>query len=171
MGTAHALTVSELQRLLQSASVPVVSFHELRESPWLAAPAESRGTMHSSAERLEKRVEAPRQETWRLLPDRMEWLGPDGVRGKQIPFSEAPAVAALANALRRIVAGDLLALERDFSIELHGDARLWDILLLPRSVEVARHLDHLALQGAGARLQVIVVVEREGARTTTRLHP
>ncbi|MGK2952758.1 MAG: LolA-related protein [Thiobacillus sp.] len=171
MVAAQALTLPELQRLLQTTSVTVVSFQEVRESPWLAAPVESRGTMHSNPDRLEKRVEAPRKETWRLFPDRIEWVGPDGFMTKQIPFSEAPALAALANALRRIVAGDLLALEQDFRIELDGAAPLWTIVLRPRSSEVARHLDHLELRGSGAQLEVIVVVEREGERTTTHLSP
>ncbi len=120
-GTSHALTVLELQSLLQSAPAHVVSFVELRESPWLATPIESRGTMHWTPGLLEKRVEAPRQETWRMLPDRVEWVGPGGTESKRILFSEVPAMAVLADALRRVVAGDLLALERDFKIELSGD--------------------------------------------------
>jgi hypothetical protein len=171
VGIANALTVPELQRHLQSAPVQAVPFHELRESPWLATPVESRGTMSSSSKRLEKRVLAPRQETWRLLSDRMEWVGPDGVASKQILFSDAPAVAALADALRHVVAGDLLALERDFNIELRGSEQSWDVRLLPRSAVAVRHLDSLELQGTGGRLQVIVVVERSGERTTTRLYP
>jgi hypothetical protein len=170
-GTSHALTVLELQSLLQSAPAHVVSFSELRESPWLATPMESRGTMHWKPGLLEKRVETPRQETWRMLPDRVEWAGPDGTESKQILFSQAPAVAVLADALRRVVAGDLLALEREFKIELRGDTRGWTLRLQPLGAENGRYLDHLELMGAGARLQVIIVVERQGARTTTRLDP
>lgn len=171
MGVAHALTVPELQRYLKSMPVQAVPFEESRESPWLAAPVESRGTMYSSSERLEKRVVAPRQETWRILPDRMEWVGPDGVASKQIMLRDAPAVAALANALRHVVAGDLIALERDFSIELKGNEQLWTVRLEPLGAAASRELESLELQGTGGRLQVIVVVERSGERTTTRLYP
>jgi len=169
MGTASALTVAELQRLLKSGAAASLDFQETRESPWLAAPVESRGSLHSSSGLLEKRVTAPRQETWRIYSDRMEWLGADGVASKQIRFSDAPAVAALANALRRIVAADLLALEPYFSIELQGDELRWTARLQPRSPAVGRALDHLELQGEAAALQVIIVVERQGERTTTRL--
>ena len=88
--------------------------------------------MHSTPEALEKRVESPRQETWRLWPDRIEWAGPAPPDRKQILFSDAPALAALADALRRVVAGDLVALERDFKIELRGDERVWTAQLQPR---------------------------------------
>jgi hypothetical protein len=78
-------------------------------------------------------------------------------------------VAALAGALRLAVAGDLGALQSDFRIELGGNATLWTVRLQPRRAEVARSLDHLELQGTRGRLQVIIVHERSGERTTTRL--
>lgn len=168
---AQALTVPELQRLLQSDRRASVPFQEVRESPWLSSPLASRGTMHSTPEALEKRVESPRQETWRLLPDRIEWEGPGGAGRKQILFSQAPAVAALADVMRRVVAGDLAALEPDFRIELRGDERVWTAQLHPRGAEVARRLESVELQGTGRRLQVIIVAERQGERTTTRLLP
>ena len=171
-GGCHALTLTDLERLLQSAATTQpVPFHEVRESPWLAAPAESRGTLHSNPGRLEKRVESPRQETWLILEDRMEWTGPNGAGSKRILFSGAPAVAALAQALRSVIAGELVALEKNFRIEIRGDERLWTAQLLPLGAEVARSLDHLELRGSGGQLQVIIVAERQGERTTTRLRP
>lgn len=168
---AQALTAQELQALLQSAPVRSTAFQETRESPWLAAPVESRGTMESGPQGLEKRVVTPRQETWRLLADRMEWDGPDGVATKRILYTEAPAVAVLAHAIRRVVAADLAALANDFRITVAGDEKLWTVRLQPIDQTVARQLDRLELQGAGPRLQAIVVVERDGQRTTTRLLP
>jgi hypothetical protein len=164
------MSLAELQRLLQSEPARAVSFDELRESPWLAAPVEVHGTMLSGPDGLEKRVMSPRRETWRLGEDRMEWIGPDGAASKQILYGQAPAVAALADALRHVVAGDLAALDRDFRIIVGGDEGVWTVQLQPRTAELSRHIDYLELQGAGAHLQVIVIVERSGERTTTRLH-
>ena len=166
---AGALSVAELQRLVQAAAKPAVRFQEVRESPWLSTPLTSSGTMHSKPDALEKRVESPRRETWRLLPDRIEWVGAGGT--KQILFSQAPALAALSDVMRRVVAGDIVALERDFRIQLSGDERVWRAQLQPRSAEVSRHLEQVELQGTGGQLQVIIVVERQGERTTTRLNP
>ncbi|NPC57960.1 LolA-related protein [Caenimonas soli] len=168
---ADVLTVAELQRLLQSSPRSAVAYQELRESPWLAAPMTSRGIMHSTPQSLEKRVETPRQETWRLLPDRVEWVGAGATGRKQIMFSDAPALAMLSDVMRRVVAGDIVALERDFKIELRGDERAWTAQLQPRKPEIARQLESVELQGTGARLQVIIVAERQGERTTTRLQP
>ena len=171
VSAAQTITIGELQRLLQSVPAGDMRFQEQRQSPWLAAPVESRGVVRSLPQGLEKQIESPKQETWRMLPDRMEWRGPEGAGNKQILFSQAPALASLSNALRRVVAGDLLALERDFRITLQGDAKLWTAHLQAHTPEVARHLDYLEMQGAGSQLLVLIVVERKGERTTTRFYP
>jgi hypothetical protein len=166
-----ALTVPELQQLLQSSRRDAVAFTETRESPWLAVPAQTRGTMHSKLGVLEKRVESPREEIWRMLPDRVEYVGSGEIGSKQIMFSQSRAVAVLADTLRRLVAGDLLALERDFQIELRGDRKAWAAHLRPNAGEAAQYFDHLELVGEDGHLRVITVVERQGERTTTRLNP
>jgi hypothetical protein len=168
---AHALTPPDLQRLLQASPRSTVRFEELRESPWLSTPVTSRGTLHSTPAALEKRVESPRQETWRLLPDRVEWQGAEGGASRQILFSQAPALAALSDVMRRVVAGDVVALQRDFDVQVSGDERVWRALLKPRTAQVAANLEQVELQGTGRTLQVIIVVERQGERTTTRLQP
>lgn len=165
---AQALTVPELQQLLQHGDRPDVRYRETRESPWLSAPVVTEGVLHASADALEKRVASPRPETWRLLPDRLEWQGADGQR-KQVLFRDAPALQALADATRHAVAGDLAALARDFTITVQGSPQAWSARLQPRSAALQRQLESLALQGSGARLQVLIVTERQGERTTTRL--
>jgi hypothetical protein len=170
-GVAHALTVAQLQALLQAAPKPDARYVETRESPWLSAPVTTRGTLHITPQSLEKHVEEPRQETWRMLEDRLEWQGPGGTDRKQILFRQSPALQALADATRRAVAGDLVALERDFSIVVSGDEHVWSAQLKPRTDTASRQLDTVELQGTGGHLRVLIVTERQGERTTTRILP
>ncbi|MGB4117582.1 MAG: LolA-related protein [Polaromonas sp.] len=171
--TAQAITTSDLQRLLQSAPGGDIRFQEQRYSPWLAAPVESRGVVRSLPQGLEKQVDSPKQETWRLLQDRMEWQGAKGIGYKHILFSQTPALAMLSNAMRYVVAGDFVALERDFRITVRGDSKMWTAHLKPHSTEAIRYLDHLEMQGAGSQLLLLTIVERKGERTITRFshHP
>ena len=169
MVSAHAMTVPELQALLLSTARPLVPYQEVRESPWLGSPVTSRGVLRSTPQALEKEVVSPRRETWRILADRMEWVGATGT--KEILFTQAPALGALANVLRHVIAGDLAPLGRDFRIEVQGSPQVWRAVLKPRSSELARQLDSVELQGTGDQLQVIIVTERQGERTTTRLQP
>jgi hypothetical protein len=170
-GIAHALTVAQLQGLLQAEARPDARYEETRESPWLSSPVTTRGTLHFTPQSLEKRVELPRPETWRMLQDRLEWEGPNGAGRKQILFSQAPALQALADVTRRAVSGDLVALERDFNIVLAGDERVWSAQLAPRTALATRQLEKVELQGTGGHLRVLIVTERQGERTTTRILP
>ena len=168
IASAQAITATALQHLLQDAPQRDARFTETRESPWLQAPVEASGTMTSTAAALEKRVEHPRRETWRIMPDRMELVAADGAR-KEFRFDQVPAIAALANATRHVMAGDLQALQKDFRVTLNGDEREWTVQLKPRDPEVTRYLKQLELQGSRGRLQVIIIEESRGDRTTTRL--
>jgi hypothetical protein len=170
-GFAHALTPAELQGLLQATPKRDAPYVETRESPWLSSPVTTQGTLHITARGLEKRMAMPRQETWRLLEDRVEWQGPGANDRKQILFSQVPAVQALADVTRLAVAGDLAALARDFKVTVAGDERVWSVQLLPRTTLVTRLLDMVELQGTGGHLQVLIVSERQGDRTTTRIRP
>lgn len=170
-GGVQALTVPELQRLLQAAPQQDARYEEVRESPWLASPVTTRGLLHATPQALEKRAEVPRQETWRLLEDRVEWVGPGGAGRKQILFSRVPALQPLADVTRRAIAGDLVALQRDFTITVQGDAQVWSARLQPRGPALARQLEGVELQGTGGQLRVLIVNERGGERTTTRILP
>jgi len=167
---AQAMSVGRLQRALQDAPHTEVRFTELRESRWLAAPIESSGIMRSNATVLEKQVEQPRRETWRILGDRMQMSVPGSDTVKEIPLDKAPAAAALAYTLRSVMAGNLEALDKDFELALSGDERDWTLRLTPRDQDVARQLKQVNLQGAGRRLSTIIILEAQGDRTTTRLH-
>jgi hypothetical protein len=165
---AQPLDAATLQRLLQSSARHDLRFTESRESKWLGTPVLSSGSMSASPAMLEKRVEQPRRETWRILKDRMSVTDDSGFT-KEFLFDEVPAVAALANAMRNAVAGDVAALRTDFELHVDGDERLWTVELKPRRADVSRYLSQIELQGSRGRLQAIVVLETQGDRTITRL--
>jgi hypothetical protein len=169
VASAAPMTAATLQRLLQEAPRRDVRFTETRESQWLAAPVQSSGVMKASATVLEKRVEQPRRETWRILHDRMQLVSADSAAPREFVFKDVPALAALAGALRKAMAGDLVSLDKDFELTVAGDERLWTVQLKPRHDDVGRYLKELELQGTQSRLQVLVVLESQGDRTTTHL--
>jgi hypothetical protein len=166
--TAQAFTTAALQRLLQDAPKRTLRYTETRESPWLDAPVQASGTLRYSAGALEKVVEQPRRETWRILDDRMQRV--DGASAaKEIRFADVPAMAALANAMRSTLSGDLQALERDFALTLSGDPQQWTLQLKPRRSNVSQHVKQLELRGTRGRIDLIEILESRGERTTTHL--
>jgi len=162
--------LDELEQRLQADTRREVRFHEIRESPWLAAPAESRGTLVASPDgSLEKRAETPRPETWRLRQDRLERIGPDGEIVGTVSYENFPALGIMARAMREGIAGRLDALQGEFTLRLQGTPERWTLELLPRAAAASRHVERVELQGDATGLRTLVVVERNGARTSTYL--
>ncbi len=168
--TAMAFDLDEIQTRLQASSRQEVRFHEIRESPWLAAPVESRGILVARPDgSLEKRVTAPQQETWRLRPDRLERIGPNDETVGIMSYDKFPALGAMARAMREGLAGRFDGMKDDFELRLQGTAEHWTLELLPRAAQASRHIERVELQGDAAGLRTLVVVERNGARTSTHL--
>jgi hypothetical protein len=165
----HALEVVDLQRLLQEGKARELRYVEIRESPRLPKPRESRGSLRATSESLVKRVDWPQAETWRILTDRMEWMSSDGSAVKFVRFDKAPAAGALADGLRLAVSGDLMALQRRFTVSIDGDASDWSVTLKPRDAQLARFIETLTIKGVGGTMKTLVVAEVRGGRTTTEL--
>lgn len=168
--SAAGFGLDELEQRLRADTRREVRFHETRESPWLATPAESRGTLVASPDgSLEKRVETPRPETWRLRQDRLERIGPDGEIVGTVSYENFPALGIMARAMREGIAGRLDALQGEFTLRLQGTPERWTLELLPRAAAASRHVERVELQGDATGLRTLVVVERNGARTSTYL--
>ncbi len=168
---ARALDIDALQRQLHGATQPVYRFDEVRESPWQPAPVRSQGTLRARDGVLEKVVESPRQETWRLLPDRLQLLRPGRPEASEVRFSAVPAVGVLANALRLVLIGDLAQLGQAFELALTGDERQWVLHGAPRNPDGRRAVRSIELQGSGTLLKALVFVDGQGERTFMRLEP
>ncbi|MFA7505255.1 MAG: LolA-related protein [Burkholderiaceae bacterium] len=167
---AAAFGFDELRQLLQQDAGQELRFHEVRESPWLAAPVESRGVLVANPDGvLEKRVTTPRQETWRLGPERLERIGPDGKPAGTMSYEKFPALGAMAQAMRESLAGRFDEIREDFELQLQGTAEQWTLVLLPRAAPASGHIERIELQGNADGLRRLDVLERDGARTSTYL--
>jgi hypothetical protein len=164
-----AISPQELQKILQTARGESTSYTETHESPWLNTPSESRGMLRATADMLEKRVESPRRETWKLYADRMELIDSDGRVAKAINLSQAPSMMVLSDTLRAVLSGDMVALLREFTVEIGGSPQAWQASMRPRKAEAARFLERVELNGDGAGLRVLTIIERRGDRITTRI--
>jgi hypothetical protein len=48
---------------------------------------------------------------------------------------------------------------------------MWTVRLQPIGLEINKYLDYLEMKGSGTQIQVLIVVERKGERTTTYFQP
>ncbi len=169
-GPVHAISIEELEQVIQQQGRAEIRFVETRESPWLESERVSRGVFMQAPGTLEKRVLEPRPERWTLHRDRAVWEDGGGTGPRTVHFAEAPQLAILANAIRGIVAGDLVDLGPLFDIVPSGTHDAWDMTLRPRDAKLAGALESIVCTGNAGGLETLVIHERNGQRTTTRLH-
>jgi outer membrane lipoprotein-sorting protein len=143
-----------------------VRFTEVKSSALLKAPIESSGTLsYAAPARLEKHTRRPRDE--RLIVDRETVVIERAARGERVELrlADYPAVRASIEGIRGTLAGDLAALRRYYRVELEGAWTDWRLHLLPSDPELAELVRKVLVDGRGARVQRIEILEASGDRS------
>ncbi len=158
---------SLLARIAAARSVRV-RFVEHKHLKLLDAPVVSSGTLrYDPPGRLEKRTESPHAETMVLQDDRLI-LERDG-RTRSIGVDQLPAVGALVGGLRDVLAGDAGALGTRFRLVAQGTDAAWQLVLLPSDPELGALVSRILIEGGGARVARIEVLQADGDRSSMRL--
>jgi hypothetical protein len=163
-GLAQAQTAFNLDSLLASMSAqPRLSatFTEKKFIKGLEAPIESSGELSFEAPaRMVKRTLLPRAETLRL-DDRMVTME----RGRQVrtlSLDDYPQLAIHIEGIRACLAGDRVALEQYYRVELSGRPMQWKITLIPLNEKAAEQVLAIHLGGEQADVRRVQVLLADG---------
>jgi outer membrane lipoprotein-sorting protein len=160
-------TLEALMAGMARARGVVAEFRETKELALLSAPLESRGVLYfEPPDRMLRRT---------LEPARSDLL----VNGKRVAFEDAagaapvdlssdPSAREFVDNFTTIFRGDLDALRRRYDARFESDASGWRLVLEPKDPLLRRFVASLTLSGAGESMREMVLVERDGDRTTTR---
>jgi hypothetical protein len=148
------------------------AFTEEKAIPELDLPLPSEGTLHWTApDRLEKHTTWPIEERISVAGRRLVYERPDrGIR-RDIALEEQPEMAALVEAIRGTLAGDLAALRRHYEVEfgMRRDGS-WRIGLVPVSLRLRGAVQRIVMTGEGAEIRT-VDTEGHGGVTRMRITP
>ncbi len=70
---------------------------------------------------------------------------------RRFSLDRAPQMRSLAASFGGLLSGNYAELERDFSLDLHGDASHWLLGLVPRSPEVHQSIRSISVNGSGSQ--------------------
>lgn len=158
-----------MQRMAQRKSAEA-RFTEERSVAGLDGPLQSSGTLSFSApDRFVRRTLLPRPETLALEGNmlRME----RGGRTRQMTLDTVPEVAALLEAMRGTLTGDLALLNKHFRTALTGNDAQWVLALTPLDDRLARQVRSVELVGQAADLRSIELRLASGDRSLMLLDP
>ena len=158
--------LAELMQRLSARKTSTAAFREVKELSELTIPLELKGTLYYKApDVLRKTVTFPRRETYSVEGNVLT-LFRNGERQGQYALDQYPRLQAFVESIRATLAGDLASLRRFYRVSLRGDRRLWLLSLLPRQSSLAEVITRIDIQGRGIDLEVIVIQETGGNKST-----
>ncbi len=168
---AEALDVPALMARLAAVPERRATFREEKRIAALTTPLISTGTLlYRRPARLEKRTDWPERE--QLIVDGAQvvlTLGDEPPR--VIPLGAAPGLAAVIDAFRAPLAGDLPALQRAFRVAGSGTPDAWRLDLMPADPAVSRLLHHVTVAGVGSAVQRITIEQANGDTQAITVDP
>lgn len=154
-------TATLMQQLSQVKEARA-DFQETKNSSLLTTPLKTRGQLiYRAPSYLEKRITHPYRESLRIENNTMIRESPDGKR-QTLSLAAYPAAGALVESFRATLAGDLSALQRFYRVELHGDKKQWQLLLLPKDPEISETIHAIRVYGRDHTIYAIHTQEASG---------
>jgi hypothetical protein len=145
----------------------VAEFREVKALSLLAAPLESRGVLHFvPPDRLHRRTLEPALSE--LVVDGPRVVFRDAAGAAPVDLSGDPSARQFVDNVTTLFRGDLAALRERYEVAFEATSPGWRLVLTPRDPLVGRLVASLTLDGDGEALREMVLLERDGDRTTTR---
>jgi hypothetical protein len=146
-------------------------FTEIRHFAALTTDLRSQGwLLYQRPDFLEKMTTAPITESLIVRGDDLRDTPADQAE-RVVSLSSQPAVAALVDAVRGPLSGNLAQLQRDYEVTAAGTPDAWTLRLMPRAPEVRRLLRDAAIAGAGTDITRIVITEANGDTDSMTIVP
>ena len=162
--------LDELLQRLAARRRGHVTYTEVQHLAVLDRPLESSGELlYEAPDHLEKRILKPRPETLVLAHGVLS--ATRGRRTHTVALAAWPQVAPLIESIRATLAGDRVALERVFAVQLEGDATRWILRLTPRDPAAARTVTEVRITGESDHLRTVEILEADGDRSLLTLGP
>ena len=155
------------------AAVPEsrASFVEEKTIAALTEPVRSTGWLvYRRPDHLEKTTTAPATESLVVDGDRLA-VTEAGQPPKVIDLAGEPAVAALVEAVRGTLAGDLPALRRSYEVSMQGGLDAWRLTLTPSGRPLTGLLRQVVVDGTGTSLRSVWIAQANGDRSLMTIGP
>lgn len=94
-----------------------------------------------------------------------------GTAPRRIALSSHPRLAAMIDAIRAPLAGDLALLRSDWRVSARGTPARWRLDLVPRGAALARWVRRVRIEGEGDGLRSVLTISANGDRDLLAIAP
>jgi outer membrane lipoprotein-sorting protein len=167
---AGELTIKELFDALAKARPARATFQERKFIGFLDKPLETSGELaFTPPDRLEKRTLKPTPESVVVAGDVV--VLERGGKRTTLSLDGNPGLAALADSLRAVLAGDLASLTRTYSVGLDGSSAAWRLKLRPLDSSAASLVERIEIAGAETQVRRVEIFQPDGDRSIMTIAP
>ncbi len=172
-GTALAnteWTVPQLMQCLAKVKNDHVLFQEKRYLSILDTPLSSSGEMfYRAPDYLEQRTLKPQPQRLILDKDQIELQQ----QGKiwQFSVNQRPEISQFIDSMRGTLSGDETLLQRQFTLQLHGDQQNWTLIMTPRDTTLLHGISRIEIDGSDSHLSRIQYRNSNGDHAVITLQP
>ncbi len=153
--------IAQLMHSLAQTRSGYATFTEKKSIAMLDKPVESSGVLFFRApDHLEKRTNKPKPET--MVVDGDELLIERGRQKYRLQLQDYPELAAFLNSIRGTLAGDRMALERNYDLSLEGKAERWTLRLLPVDEKMRRVIQRIRIAGVRDQVRSVEILQADG---------
>ena len=168
---AHAaFDLPTLMALLAQRKSGEAKFTEERIVSTLDSPLRSSGTLSFAApDRFTRTTLEPRAEQIDVQGNTI--LLKRGGRTRQVTLDAVPELAVMVDAIRGTLAGDALALQKHFKIDVSGSAAKWGLALTPLDARLATQVRSIEIAGQNADVRSVALQLGGGDRSLMLIEP
>jgi outer membrane lipoprotein-sorting protein len=168
---AQALTPQALMQALAQQQSARAKFVERKFIGFVDQPIESRGELSFTApDRLEKRTLEPRQESLVLEGETLQ-VEQAGKRRMTVSLPSHPEAAAFVESIRGTLAGDLVTLQKYYTLELSGSLERWKLVLVPLQARMQKIVTRIRIEGTASSVRSIGFDQADGDRSEMQITP
>jgi outer membrane lipoprotein-sorting protein len=150
--------IDQLMHGLAQTRSDQASFTEKKYLAMLEEPVESSGELfYIAPDHLEKRTLKPEPEV--MILDHDSLVIERGHKKYHLQLQDYPELAAFIDSIRGTLAGDRMALERNYRLSLEGTADSWALQLLPVNEKVQAVVKRIRIAGVGYQVRSIEITQ------------
>ena len=172
-GPALGEPAFELAQLMQSLAKTrsgEARFTERRQVAMLDQPLESSGRLWFEApDTFVRETLKPRREKIAVIGNQLTLS--QGSRTRTIALDSTPEAAVIVEAIRGTLTGNREALERFFKASVSGDARQWQLELVPHDARLQAQVSAIRLSGRDNEVREVQVALADGDRSVMSIEP
>lgn len=143
-----------------------VDFVEKKFVKLLNTPAESSGVLiYTAPDRFEKHTKKPLEERMTVERDMVTLNNVMRKKHQQVFIPQFPALAAIVEAMRGALSGNLPQLQQAFSIAVSGNATRWKLHLVPLEASQYAYIHAVDMTGRDDFIDSIEIFQSDGDRS------